>query len=124
MKKILFVLILATTVFSCTNNKDSKTGLSEVKQFISPAGDSCAEPFLFTDKNGLVYLSWIEKIGKNATLKFSFLENEQWSAPAEIATGNNWFVNWADYPVLVADGNGNMMAHYLEKSDKIGRAHV
>ena len=116
MKKILFVLILATTVFSCTNNKDSKTGLSEVKQFISPAGDSCAEPFLFTDKNGLVYLSWIEKIDKNATLKFSSLANEQWSEPAVVASGNNWFVNWADYPVIITDGNNNLLSHFLEKS--------
>jgi hypothetical protein len=40
-----------------------------------------------------------------------------WSAPVIIATGRNWFVNWADYPVIATDGDGNFIAHYLEKSD-------
>jgi len=36
--------------------------------------------------------------------------------PVTIAAGNNWFVNWADYPVLISDGNQHLIAHYLEKS--------
>jgi hypothetical protein len=109
-------MIMLITVFACTNNDREKT-VSPLKQFSSPAKDSCAEPFLFTDKNGLVYLSWTEKKGKESSLKFSMLKNETWSEPITIAAGKNWFVNWADYPVLSADGNGNMIAHYLEKSD-------
>jgi hypothetical protein len=83
----------------------------------SPAGDSCAEPYLFTDSNGIVYLSWIEKIGKQSTLNFSSFINDKWAAASTIASGNNWFVNWADYPVICTDGNNNFIAHYLEKSD-------
>ncbi len=32
-----------------------------------------------------------------------------------IATGENWFVNWADYPLIAANGK-QIMAHYLGKS--------
>lgn len=117
MQKILIIFLLASAVYSCTENKNSKIGMNELKKITSPASDSCAEPFLFTDKNGLVYLSWIEKKGKESKLKFSTLENDKWSAPLTIVSGNNWFVNWADYPALAADGKGNMIAHYLEKSD-------
>jgi len=109
-------MILLITVFACTNNAGEKTAAT-LKQFSSPAKDSCAEPFLFTDKNGEVYLSWVEKKGNESSLKFSTLNNETWSEPITIATGKNWFVNWADYPVLSADEKGNMIAHYLEKSD-------
>ena len=110
-------MLLTGTIFSCTNNNsEKKAGTTEVMQLASPVADSSAEPFLFTDKNGTVYLSWIEKIGKESKLKFSSLVNDQWTEPSVIAAGNNWFVNWADYPVLVADGNNNMIAHYLEKS--------
>ena len=117
MKKILAIILLTGTIFSCTNNNsEKKADTTEVKQLASPVADSSAEPFLFTDKNGTVYLSWIEKIGKESKLKFSSLVNDQWTEPSVIAAGNNWFVNWADYPVLVADGNNNMIAHYLEKS--------
>ncbi len=118
MKKILSALLIVSLILSC-NSKDEKITSSpvQVKQMSSPASDSCAEPFLFTDKNKVTYLSWIEKIGKQSTLYFSTLSDEQWSEPKKIATGNNWFVNWADYPVVATDGNKNFIAHYLEKSD-------
>ena len=90
---------------------------SSITMLTSPVGDSCAEPHLFTDKNGLVYLSWIEKIGTQSTLKFSSFLSDQWSEPVTIASGKNWFVNWADYPVITSDGNRNLLAHFLEKSD-------
>lgn len=118
MKKLVSVLVLLVVIISCNeNNNDSKTQFTDIKEMASPAADSCAEPFLFTDRNGLVYLSWIEKVGKESKLKFSSLEKENWTAPVTIASGNDWFVNWADYPALAADGNGNMIAHYLQKSD-------
>ena len=116
MNRLFYIMILLITAFACTNNGGEKTAAT-LKQFSSPAKDSCAEPFLFTDKNGEVYLSWVEKKGKESSLKFSMLKNETWSEPITIAAGKNWFVNWADYPVLSADEKGNMIAHYLEKSD-------
>ena len=118
MKKLLTALLLTGTIISCSNNKnDTPTAVSsEVKMLTSPASDSCAEPYLFTDKNGNVYLSWIEKRGKESTLKFSALSNDKWSDPVTIASGKNWFVNWADYPVIAIDDN-NFLAHFLEKSD-------
>lgn len=116
MRILLTAFALITLIVSCSENKKNETVIKGVNQLISPATDSCAEPFLFTDKNGLVYLSWIEKIGKDSKLKFSSWKNDQWTEPIVIASGKNWFVNWADYPVIAADGNGNLLAHYLEKS--------
>lgn len=119
MKKLIAAFVLIVTCVSCTNNNNEKnTGKDlSVRMLSSPAGDSCAEPYLFTDKNGIVYLSWIEKKGKESTLKYAMFSKEHWTPPVTIAAGNNWFVNWADYPVIAADGNNNMVAHYLEKSD-------
>ena len=119
MKKLLTALMLMVAIVSCKNN-DKQTGkntVAEVKRLTSPATDSCAEPYLFTDKNGLVYLSWIEKKGKENFLKFSTWMNDNWTTPILITSGKNWFVNWADYPLLSADGGGHLMAHFLEKSD-------
>lgn len=119
MDKTLIALILTLVFASCIDNniKNKTTGIAKVKQIASPALDSSALPSLFTDKNGLVYLSWVEKKGKESTFKFSALVNEQWSDPSTISSGNNWFVNWADYPMLTCDGNNNLLAHFLEKSD-------
>lgn len=119
MKKFLSAFMVMGALASCTNNNSKKNSTvnAEVKQLSSPTADSCAEPFLFTDKNGTVYLSWVEKKGKESTLKFSALVNDQWLEPKIIASGNNWFVNWADYPVMATDGKNSFMAHFLEKSD-------
>jgi hypothetical protein len=119
MKRLLIILAVSEFIYSCNNiEREKPVETSASVQIIkSPAADSCAEPYLFTDKNGSAYLSWIEKNGKDATLKFSAFSDNSWYAPVIIASGKNWFVNWADYPVIATDANGNFIAHYLEKSD-------
>ena len=121
INKLVLTVIFFAFLFSCKNNEQinsPEVKAEQVKQLNSPADTASAEPYLFTDKNGLVYLSWIERIGKESFLKFSTLHDSSWSAPIVIASGSNWFVNWADYPLLAADGNNNLIAHYLEKSGK------
>ena len=121
MRYILTIMSLATILISCTENQNGNEKenavSSGIKIVASPVGDSCAEPYLFTDKKGVVYLSWVEKIGTQSTLKFSSYSSDKWSEPVTIASGKNWFVNWADYPVITSDGQKNLLAHFLEKSD-------
>lgn len=115
MQKLLIVFVIATALASCS--EQTKETAAAPVLLKSPAGDSCAEPYLFTDAKGIVHLSWVEKKRKESTLRFATLNNGEWSLPTVISSGNNWFVNWADYPVLSSDANNNMLAHYLEKSD-------
>lgn len=120
MRDVLHIVIICGIIFSCSGcNEEQKLVAvsSKVTILSSPAGDSSAQPYLFTDSGGTVHLSWIEKIGKQSTLKFSSFINDKWSSPSTIASGNNWFVNWADYPVISTDGKKHYIAHYLEKSD-------
>lgn len=114
MNKIITVLGAAMLFFACKNTADGPGVLLSVS---SPADSVSAEPYLFADSAGVVYLSWVEKGKEKSTLKFAKLNEGQWSKPAIISSGNNWFVNWADYPVLAAGRNGSMMAHFLEKSE-------
>jgi hypothetical protein len=48
-------------------------------------------------------------------LKYSRLKENQWSEPVVIASGNTWFVNWADYPMIATNGN-QFVSHFLDKS--------
>lgn len=116
MRKLIAGLVLFLVLNACTNSTKTIAD-AQLVNLSSPAGDSCAEPYLFTDAKGIVHLSWVEKKGKTSTLFFSSLQNEQWSKPIAISSGNNWFVNWADYPVVASDAKGNLLAHFLEKSD-------
>lgn len=102
-----FVLLVLLTIVGCTSK--------DVVEVSTPAVAESAEPFLFTDEAGQVYLSWIEKLDTISTLKFSKWNNGSWSAPNLIAAGNNWFVNWADYPMLAVNKE-KFVAHFLAKS--------
>jgi hypothetical protein len=39
-----------------------------------------------------------------------------WSESRTIAEGENWFVNWADFPSVIALRDGSLAAHWLVKS--------
>jgi BNR repeat protein len=81
----------------------------------SPAGANSAEPRMSVSSKG-VLLSWIERNGVNASLKFSERSSAGWSAPKTVASGNDWFVNWADVPSVVRLGDGTLVAHWLRKN--------
>ncbi|MBL8202729.1 MAG: exo-alpha-sialidase [Blastocatellia bacterium] len=95
----------------------STLGFAQVRELPSPAGQGSGQPNLTVSPNGRVYLSWIERLGEGrVSLRFSVLEKEKWSAPQTIAEGSNWFVNWADFPSMIALPDGSLAAHWLAKS--------
>ena len=118
MSRIIPVVFFASLLSSCGSDPGKKKiEIVAVKAMGSPTDTLSAEPYLFTDKNEVVYLSWITKDSRKSTLKYSTLKDGTWSDPLVIASGENWFVNWADYPLIAADGNNNLISHFLEKSD-------
>jgi hypothetical protein len=83
----------------------------------SPASGRSGEPNLARGADGHLYLSWIEtEQGGGATLRFSKWKKGGWSEPRRVASGDNWFVNWADFPSLCALADGTLAAHWLQKS--------
>jgi hypothetical protein len=81
----------------------------------SPAGGDSAQPQLSTSDRG-VLLSWIEKTGTRATLKFAERTASGWTEPRVAAAGEDWFVNWADVPSVMRMSDGSLAAHWLQKS--------
>ncbi|MFN0123573.1 MAG: sialidase family protein, partial [Blastocatellia bacterium] len=95
----------------------STPGLAQVRELPSPAGPGSGQPNLAVTPDGRVHLSWIERLGEGRfALRFSTLEKEKWTAPRVIAEGANWFVNWADFPSMIALPDGSLAAHWLAKS--------
>lgn len=109
-----FILLLIACCWSCLSSQKSDS-LSGPILIPVPSKTTGAEPYLFTDVSNQVYLSWVEVEGVNSALKFSVLNENTWSEPLTIAAGDNWFVNWADYPMLAAN-ESEMIAHFLGKS--------
>jgi hypothetical protein len=110
MSKLCFKLLLGCWLWPVLAQ-------AQVRELASPAGPGSAQPNLAVSPTGCVYLSWIERLEAGRfSLRFSTLEKDKWSAPRVIAEGANWFVNWADFPSMVALPDGSLAAHWLVKS--------
>ncbi|HEX8502185.1 MAG TPA: sialidase family protein [Pyrinomonadaceae bacterium] len=91
-------------------------GALVVREVESPAGPETREPELSVGAGGRVILSWVEKIGeKRYALRFVSREGSGWSEVRAAAEGENWFVNWADFPSVVELADGSLAAHWLVK---------
>jgi len=120
MTRFLILLPALTLLAGCANKQRDESPFAISIQ--SPAGSPSAEPYLITDPSGDVYMSWIEGTREDATFKFARFEGGKWSSPATIGSGNDWFVNWADYPMM-AINNSAFIAHFLQKSGEVPYAY-
>ena len=85
----------------------------------SPAtgpGPGSAGSRLTAGPNESVILSWLEPDGENTALRFATLDGDRWSSTRTIASGSNWFVNWADFPSVVAIDDSLWAAHWLVRT--------
>ncbi|CAN5732101.1 hypothetical protein BH20ACI3_BH20ACI3_22800 [soil metagenome] len=88
-----------------------------IKASNSPAGVDSREPELSTTPDGRIILSWVEKVGnKRYALRFATRDAGNWSQARTVAEGDNWFVNWADFPSVIGLADGSLAAHWLVKS--------
>lgn len=70
---------------------------------------------MFTDNTGQLFMSWVEQEGNDATLNYAVFDGSNWADPVTITTGTNWFLNWADFPSVIARDGKPMAAHWLKK---------
>ncbi len=112
--KARFLLSLLIIIFSV--NSHAKI---TVQKLTTPAGDNSSFSRVFTDNKSNVYLSWVKQNPEKtmATLFFAQLDEggEHWQTPILVASGNNWFNNWADFPSVVIRDN-KVTGHFLQKS--------
>ncbi len=122
-------LLAAVSIFGCgpgahsiSSSKNGPNAASgETPLIIRPsdsptAGDS-REPELTATQDGRIILSWVEKTGdKRYALRSSTRDGKGWSEARTVAQGENWFVNWADFPSVVSLRDGSLAAHWLVKS--------
>ena len=111
--KISKLWLLPVLFLSCIEKKTYE----KVQNMNSPARIGASLPYLIKGDDGALYMSWVEQDSTEfTTFWYARMINGNWSDPSKIAEGNDWFVNWADYPAIAIDQQGNMIAHYLKKS--------
>ena len=113
--------LTALGVNGCTPKPASQTPTVEsplaIRASESPAGTDSREPDLSATPDGRVILSWVQKIGeKRYALRIAERDANGWSEVRTVAEGENWFINWADFPSVIALKDGSLAAHWLVKS--------
>jgi len=106
IKHALFLFLLpASGVFAAS-----------VTPWTLPVSQTAAQPNLSAGAGGGLLLSWIERdAGTGHRLQMAEYRGGKWSAVRNIAKGDDWFVNWADFPSTTALPDGTLWAHYLVK---------
>ena len=84
-------------------------------QFIeNPAAGNAFLPRLYSNGRSL-FMSWVHTEDSVATLNYSKRHGTAWSQPITVASGTDWFVNWADFPTI-SENNGAIFTNILQRS--------
>jgi hypothetical protein len=127
--RVLALLGLGLFAFGCnrtaTNSASQRSVRSAaetqlpltIQASTSPAGRDSREPELSVTSDSRIILSWVGKVSdKRYALRFASRDKDNWSETRTIAEGENWFVNWADFPSVIALADGSLAGHWLVKS--------
>ena len=113
MIRLIILGITLLGVVGCTSTTPS------IHEIALETTSGSGEPFLFTTSTGQVLLSYIEPLDASThALRFRIWNpsSHTWSEAKTIASGKNWFVNWADFPSLIQTSSGRLVAHWLVRS--------
>ena len=87
------------------------------KRLDTPAGPDSGQPRLYATDDGTVWMSWLAPVDDSThALRVATLDGTTWSTPETVATGTDWFVNWADLPAVRPLPDGRAAAHVLQSN--------
>jgi hypothetical protein len=86
-----------------------------VDPLTSPAGANSSAPQLTVEGQRAI-LSWIERSGKQATLKFAERTSAGWSDARTVVSSEHLMVNSADVPSVRALPDGTLAAHWMQEN--------
>jgi len=111
-------LLLAACGGAAREEPAASVELGTLRELATPAVPGSGEPNLAAGPDGSVYLSWIEPLPDSGhALRFAAREpGGAWTEPRTIAQGRGWFVNWADFPAVLAFADGALAAHWLQRN--------
>lgn len=116
-------MIMLGLLSACTVEEPPQAESQGIDMIDVPAVRESLSPNLAVGPDGTVALSWLELDGPESSLKFSRLSGRHWTSARSIAHGDNWFVNWADFPSVVPISATLWAAHWLVSQPAGGYAY-
>jgi hypothetical protein len=88
-----------------------------VEPLASPAPPGAVFPHVAETPDGGAVVSWTEARPEGGhAVRMAVLRGGEWSEARTVATGDRFFVNWADFPSVHVLADGTMAAHWLDRS--------
>ncbi len=116
-KRLATLLPLAAFMFlySCGETELSEP-FAEITDIESPVSEDARYPYLHSHGDS-VLVSWQSATGNDISeLYIAALHGAEWSQPELVTRGEDWFVNWADFPVIGNTRNGDILMSYMTSS--------
>jgi hypothetical protein len=114
--KFAVIALAGAVSATCGRTTNPADWTVTVQPIASPAGADSLAPQLTSSSRG-VLASWTEQSGETATLKFAERTGDGWSPVRTVASGTDWFVNWADVPSVIRLDDGTLAANWLQVTD-------
>ena len=119
----LLLLAMPAALGSACDPAPATATSTAIQRLAVPAAPGSQAPHLAVGQNGAIALSWVTADEIGHRLQYSVLEGKAWSEPRNVARGDNWFVNWADFPSVVPVSGEMWAAHWLVRQPAGGYAY-
>ena len=126
LKPLMYCLHIVATLIGLAMVVDAcqarQLPVAKTQAIENPAAAGAQFPRLASLPNGGVLMSWVESLGGDHVLKYGVLRDGRWVREGEVARGDDWFLNWSDFPSVAAIDKSFWVAHWLVKQ-KDGRSY-
>jgi hypothetical protein len=115
VKTVAAPLLLLACLTACRAPDRQEHWLDTAIELPVPAAAGSRYPHLAPLAGGAV-MSWLEPLaGGGFALRYSAWTAGAWMAPGTVASGSDWFINWADFPSVVPVSGRVWAAHWLQQ---------
>ena len=94
----------------------------DIRTLAVAAAPGSLAPRLTAGGEGSIVLSWTEPYAEGHRLVYAVL-GSGWGEPVTVASGADWFVNWADFPSVLRVAEERWAAHWLVRRPAGGYAY-
>jgi hypothetical protein len=123
LPRIYVILAVLTMNAACDQRPGPVSKAGTITMLQTPAAEGSMGPNLIAGEDGTIVLSWIEPHDEGNALRHARFEDGAWSDPRMVVSGENWFVNWADFPSVVPVSESLWAAHWLVSTEEYGYAY-
>lgn len=110
------LLAVLSVLTGCSPASPPEPWLGPLVAIDNPAASGSRYPRLATATDGTIVMSWLAPAaGTGHELRYAYWDEGRFGASAVAATGEDWFVNWADFPSVVPGPDGLLAAHWLRR---------